>query len=277
MMSVLVLVVLLSGNIYGRIQKDENADLLTETETVAEIMKQERTLVSSTGIDEMVEEEVENSEIDTEADQTQATADINSEGNNKENDANVQTDIKENNQEQVSTEQELAESENETGDTEMAAASINAITPYTQLGMIRTPVCTEYQDYVEQICSAYDIMPELVVAIMETESGGVRTAYNGSYGCVGLMQINESVHQGRMKKLGVTDLYDPYSNILVGVDLLSELLENDDQNVYLALAHYHGERDANYRTNAGNYSSYVKKIIARTQELLSEQGKDSMY
>lgn len=277
MMSVLVLVVLLSGNLYSRIQKDENADLLTETETVAEIMKQERTLVSSTGIEEIAEEEAseeeaseeetENSEMDTESDPAQETAET-----IEQEDPSVQQ------QEMEVREQDTVDEASEAESTETASVtSINVITPDTQLGVINTPVCTEYQNYVEQICSAYGIMPELVVAIMETESGGVRTAYNGSYGCVGLMQINESVHRGRMAKLGVEDLYDPYSNILVGVDLLSELLNNDNQNVYLALAHYHGEKDAKSRTNSGNYSSYVKKIIARTQELLAEQGKSSSY
>ena len=262
MMSVLVLVVLLSGNLYGRIQKDENADLLTETETVAEIMKQERTLVSSTGIEEIAEEEI----AEEEASEEETSEEETSEEETENSEMNTEADPPQETEDTIEQE-----------DTSVQVTSINAITPDTQLGVINTPVCTEYQDYVEQICSAYGIMPELVVAIMETESGGVRTAYNGSYGCVGLMQINESVHRGRMAKLGVEDLYDPYSNILVGVDLLSELLENDDQNVYLALAHYHGERDANSRTNSGNYSSYVKNIIARTQELLSEQGKGTSY
>ncbi|MGN0350996.1 MAG: lytic transglycosylase domain-containing protein [Roseburia sp.] len=260
MAAVLISLTILSEYFNYKVQKEENIDVLADTETVVEIVKQERDLVSSAEIGTATDELEENSEtevcIDTEMTETDTT-----EVDTEKTDV-VETDEAEVNFPERDTTQETV------------VEVMSAYTDDTQLGWIVTPVCEEYQGYIEEICSIYGIRPELVVAIMESESGGVRTAYNGAYGCVGLMQINESVHQGRMKKLGVTDLYDPYSNILVGVDLLSELLENDDQNIYLALAHYHGERHANSRTRSGNYSSYVKKIMTRTEELLQEQGKE---
>ena len=63
------------------------------------------------------------------------------------------------------------------------------------------------------------------MAIVEAESSGKADARNG--GCIGLMQVYEKYHKDRMKRLGVTDLYDPYSNILVGTDILMELAEGE--------------------------------------------------
>lgn len=43
-----------------------------------------------------------------------------------------------------------------------------------------------------------------------------------------------------MERLGVDDLFDPYSNILVGADYLMELAEKHG-DVALVLSIYHGE------------------------------------
>ena len=66
----------------------------------------------------------------------------------------------------------------------------------------------------------------MVMAIIEHESNFDRYAVNYNGTCFGLMQIYVYYNQSRMNRLGVTDIYDAYSNILVGVDLLSELYHN---------------------------------------------------
>lgn len=76
----------------------------------------------------------------------------------------------------------------------------------------------EYIQYTEEIGEMYGICPEFIQAVIEHESGGDPRANNGI--CCGLMQIYPKYHKDRMARLGVTDLYDPYSNILVGTDLL---------------------------------------------------------
>lgn len=129
-----------------------------------------------------------------------------------------------------------------------------------------TYICEEYQTYVEEISDTYNICPELVLAIIESESSGQANAYNDKYGCHGLMQIHRDSHLDRIERLGVTDLYDPYSNILVGVDYLSELF-TEYESVASVLMHYHGESNVESKLSEGNISDYASSILRRSCEL----------
>ena len=116
-----------------------------------------------------------------------------------------------------------------------------------------TWISDEYLHYINEICEEYCICPELVMAIIERESSGQADAVNGD--CKGLMQINEPYHTDRMKRLGVTNLFDPYGNILVGVDYLSELAA-EFEDIAFVLDIYSGNSKAfqnyeqSYRTNS---------------------------
>ena len=108
------------------------------------------------------------------------------------------------------------------------------------------------------------------MAIIEQESSGQADAVNGDY--KGLMQISEHWHKDRMERLGVTDLYDPYSNILVGVDYLAELAcECDD--LYTVLMIYSGTADVIKRGETGDWSDYAKEVVQRSMELERLHGK----
>lgn len=108
------------------------------------------------------------------------------------------------------------------------------------------------------------------MAIIEQESSGQADAVNGD--CKGLMQIDEKWHGDRMERLGVTDLYDPYSNILVGVDYLAELAAEDD-DLYTVLMIYSGTADVVKRGETGDWSDYAKEVVARSAELERLHGK----
>ena len=130
-----------------------------------------------------------------------------------------------------------------------------------------TIVCEEYVGYAIEVAGLYDnISPELLIAIIETESRG-RANVTSSGNAKGLMQIIQKWHRGRMQSLGVTNLYDPRSNILVGANLMNELLNKYD--LYTALMCYNeGESGSAIRRAAqGNYSYYAKKIVNRMNEL----------
>lgn len=133
-----------------------------------------------------------------------------------------------------------------------------------------TYICHEYQEYIEVISEQYNVCPELIMAIVETESSGRSDAINGD--CKGLMQISERWHKDRMERLGVTDLLDPYSNILVGVDYLMELAEQYG-DLLLVLMIYNGTSDAHERMESGNYTKYATSIIDRSIELERLHGK----
>ena len=130
-----------------------------------------------------------------------------------------------------------------------------------------TYIKPEYQDYVEEIAESYDLNPNLILAMIESESSG-RAKVESSSGCVGLMQIYPKWHQGRMERLGVTDLKDAYSNILVGCDFVAELYEKYGDHYAVLMAYNEGEYGgAIKRAKEGKYSMYSKKIMARAEEL----------
>lgn len=75
-------------------------------------------------------------------------------------------------------------------------------------------------DYIsERHCP--DLDKAIVQAVIETESNYDPNAGNPS-GAIGLMQIIPKWHRHRAEKYGLHDLWDPYTNILVGMDLLNE-------------------------------------------------------
>lgn len=136
-----------------------------------------------------------------------------------------------------------------------------------------TLVPDEYIPYVLQIGQQYNISPELILAMIEVESGGEPDAISSS-GCIGLMQVKEKFATERMERLGVTDLYDPYSNILVGVDILSELAKRHYDVPLVLMAYNEGEYSGVIeQAESGEYSNYAKKIMARAEELEEQAGK----
>ncbi len=77
--------------------------------------------------------------------------------------------------------------------------------------------------------------PELIRAIVYSESRYIPDKINSRTGVQGLCQINPKWHMSRALSLGVTDLLDPYGNILVCCDLLNELYEDYPKDYALDL------------------------------------------
>lgn len=81
-----------------------------------------------------------------------------------------------------------------------------------------------YIFYIAQICEQYypDVDPYIAMAVMQCESN-----YNPNImskaGAVGLMQVIPKYHLRRAEKYGLNDIWDPYTNIICGIDLLSDL------------------------------------------------------
>lgn len=122
----------------------------------------------------------------------------------------------------------------------------------------------EYVSYCEEIGSEYGICPELLEAIMESESSGNPRAQNGN--CKGLMQINVKYHEDRMQKLGVTDIYDAEGNIRLAANYLLELFQ-EYQDIGTVLMVYNGSSDALERGEAADYTQYAEKIMERSEQL----------
>ena len=128
----------------------------------------------------------------------------------------------------------------------------------------------ELRDYMAIVCQERNICPELVEAVIERESNWNTKAENGD--CIGLMQISKRWHQERMDKLGVTDLTDPYGNILVGVDYLADLFERHI-DVGKVLMVYNGDSRAWEYDYTGDMSEYAEWILTRSAELERSHGK----
>ena len=133
--------------------------------------------------------------------------------------------------------------------------------------MNQTYINEQYVTYVEEICEEYNICPELIIAIIESESDG-RAGVISKSGAVGLMQVVPKWHTDRMERLGVTNIYDPYSNILVGVDYISELANKYYEVPTVLMCYNEGEYGtAIERAERGEFSEYAKKIMRRAEKL----------
>lgn len=80
-----------------------------------------------------------------------------------------------------------------------------------------------YLSTVDYISEMYypELDTAIVQAVMETESNYDPNAGNSS-GAIGLMQVIPKWHKYRAEKYGLHDLWEPYTNILVGMDFLNE-------------------------------------------------------
>ena len=128
----------------------------------------------------------------------------------------------------------------------------------------------EIEEACEKWGKKYDICPELLESFCYHETRYWSEAVNGP--CKGSMQINVPCHQDRLKKLGVTDIFDYDQNIHVGADLLAELFSEYEDTAAVVML-YHGESNAVDKANKNRLSSYCKAILEKSEELEREHGK----
>lgn len=129
------------------------------------------------------------------------------------------------------------------------------------------PLSEDLQDYIFEVCEAYDIDPSIVVAVIWKESTYNASAMGDNGRAYGLMQVQPRWHRERIKRLGVTDLLDPYQNILVGVDYLAELYHNRGSMKWALMAYNGGPDYANRMTKSGSVSGYAKAVLKKQGEL----------
>lgn len=91
----------------------------------------------------------------------------------------------------------------------------------------------DYSAYVSRVASKYDLEPDLIRAVIRTESNGDRRAVS-SKGAMGLMQLMPSTADD----MNVSNPFDPEENIEGGARYLKSLLERFDGDLTLALAAY---------------------------------------
>lgn len=128
-------------------------------------------------------------------------------------------------------------------------------------------ITDEVKFWTEKYGSEYNIAPEVLQAIVWTESRCDPTAQSPDKSCKGLMQIKPSCHRERMDRLGARNVFGVWENLKTGTDYLAELAE-EEEDIAVALARYNGQSPEKIeKTRQGEYSGYVKKVLEIAEEL----------
>lgn len=147
-----------------------------------------------------------------------------------------------------------------------------------------TTEAKEFYDFIEQteneeviriseeISKIYPICPELIQAQIFYESSNIREVIS-QCGDIGYMQVNPRWQEGRMAKLGVYELSDGYSNILVGCDFLYELFQKYGEVELVLMAYNEGEEAAVRKYDSGQVSDYARNIMELSEKLERKHGK----
>jgi hypothetical protein len=128
-------------------------------------------------------------------------------------------------------------------------------------------VPADVRQYAEEIGASYGWCPETIEAICmeETHCNPNAVNYNGT--CHGIMQVYVRFHKSRMEKLGVSDIYDTYGNMLVAVDYLSELsAAHEDIGEVLLIYSGNAGMVSRYQ-ETGRMTSYAERVLARSERL----------
>ena len=129
------------------------------------------------------------------------------------------------------------------------------------------PLTEELQDVIIDTASGRGVDPELVLAVIEKESGYNPDASGDNGRSQGLMQIWRSFHEKRMEKLGAANLYDPKDNVLVGIDILAEKLDKYEDVEKALIAYNAGDAGAKkHYFSKGIYSSSYSRAVMEIAE-----------
>ena len=154
-------------------------------------------------------------------------------------------------------------------DIKAQAKETDTNTVVTEATFYEVPIDIDLLDHIQGLCADYDIPVELALAVIETESSYESDAVS-PVGAKGLMQIIPEYHEDRMNRLNCTNPFDPYQNIAVGMNFLSELIEKYDGNFHKALTAYnYGQKGANDKFfGQGTYQTeYSLKVLETAEKI----------
>ena len=140
-----------------------------------------------------------------------------------------------------------------------------------QAPLYDVPLLSELQLYISDLCDRYGVDMPLVLAVIGQESNYNAGALGDDGNSIGLMQIQPQHHQGRMDKLGVTDLTDPYQNVTVGINLLAELIGENKGTEWAVTAYNAGAGTADHNKAIGIRSEYTESVMMLREMIENEK------
>ena len=128
---------------------------------------------------------------------------------------------------------------------------------------------TKYKADVERAAKNYSVDPYLVYSVIKQESN-FRADVKSSKGAKGLMQLLPATAAEVAVSINSIDesefdIYDPETNIYIGVKYLSELIQRYDGNIYIAIAAYNagmGNVDKWYEEPYSTYDT-IDKVVEK--------------
>jgi soluble lytic murein transglycosylase-like protein len=129
-----------------------------------------------------------------------------------------------------------------------------------------------YEAIIQEAAAEYDLDPNLIRAVMQTESAFHPYAVSRA-GAEGLMQLMPALAD----EMGVSDSFDPRENIMGGTRYLKRLLDYHNGNLDLALASYNAG-PGNVERYGGippfretrKYVKTIKALYARSKNKLKK-------
>lgn len=132
------------------------------------------------------------------------------------------------------------------------------------------PLDEGLQSFIFQLCEERNIEPSMVIAVIQRESQFNSQAIGDNGKSLGLMQIQPRWHQGRMEKLGCTDLLNPYQNVEVGIDYLDELMSYGYSIEWVLMAYNGGPSHAHSKMAEGVVTDYAATVLSNS-DILKER------
>jgi len=133
--------------------------------------------------------------------------------------------------------------------------------------MYDVPLDEGIQHFIQEKCTETDIPMELVLALIETESG-YREDVVSKTNDYGLMQINRCNHSWLKRDLGLEDMLDPRQNITAGMYMLKQHLDKYGDTHKALMVYNMGSASASRLWKQGIYSSkYSRKVVAAAETI----------
>jgi soluble lytic murein transglycosylase-like protein len=127
---------------------------------------------------------------------------------------------------------------------------------------------SQYRDLIGAAAKKYGLDPQMMYAIMMTESHGMN-GQTSPTGARGLMQIT----RGNWKAYGAgRDAMDPAANFDVGARIWKESLARANGDVAKALVYYNGNSDPNYVSKVAGHYGASGAGIGASRDMMLVQG-----